>query len=139
MSRTQHRRALGALAVCAALTLTGCSDEKAPMSSTPPATATPALPTPTVTTDSPTPSSSASSTPGSSATAATSATVGEVYRDARTAALSAGSGHAVGTQTRDGRTLRIDVEGVANGSNQTVFITTPARTAARSSGRRPLK
>jgi hypothetical protein len=52
-------------------------------------------------------------------------TVGEVYREARTSALSAGSGHVKGTQTRDGRRLRIDVEGVANGSNQRVLITTP--------------
>jgi hypothetical protein len=52
-------------------------------------------------------------------------TVGEVYREARTSALSAASGHVKGTQTRDGRRLRIDVEGVANGSNQRVLITTP--------------
>jgi hypothetical protein len=51
--------------------------------------------------------------------------VGDVYRDARTAALSAESGHAVGTLTSDGTKLRIDLEGQANGSNQTVFITTP--------------
>ena len=48
---------------------------------------------------------------------------------ARTAALSAASGHAEGSQTREGRTLEIDVEGVANGSNQTVFITTDKGTA----------
>jgi hypothetical protein len=52
-------------------------------------------------------------------------TVAEVYREARTSALSAASGHARGTQTRDGRRLRIDVEGLANGSNQKVFITMP--------------
>ena len=51
--------------------------------------------------------------------------VAEVFRDARTASLSAESGHVVGTVTRDGATLGIDVEGTANGSNQTVFITTP--------------
>ena len=49
----------------------------------------------------------------------------DVYRAARTASLAASSGHAVGTVTRDGTTLGIDVEGEANGSNQTVFITTP--------------
>ena len=49
----------------------------------------------------------------------------EVFRAARTASLSAESGHAVGTVTHDGARLGIDVEGQANGSNQTVFITTP--------------
>ena len=49
----------------------------------------------------------------------------EVFRAARTASLSAESGHAVGTVTHDGTRLGIDVEGRANGSNQTVFITTP--------------
>ncbi|WP_345201252.1 hypothetical protein [Fodinibacter luteus] len=77
---------------------------------------------------------SASGTGSSTATAtatagptpvSTAPTVAEVYREARTAALSAASGHAVGTQTREGKTLRIDVEGNAAGSNQTVFITTP--------------
>ena len=68
---------------------------------------------------------------GSTGTARTGAssvsapTVTDVYRDARTAALSAESGHAVGTVTRDGKRLRIDLEGQANGSNQTVLITTP--------------
>ena len=53
------------------------------------------------------------------------ASVAEVFRAARTASLSAESGHVVGTVTRDGVNLGIDVEGRANGSNQTVFITTP--------------
>lgn len=68
------------------------------------------------------------SSTGTSPTAAPSTSapsVGDVYRDARTAALSAESGHAVGTVTSDGTKLRIDLEGQANGSNQTVFITTP--------------
>jgi hypothetical protein len=125
MSRTHHRSALGALAACAALALGGCSDDGPPTSVTPPPSATQASPTPTVTSPTPTPSAT-SVTPSPSVTPEAGPTVGEVYRDARTAALSAGSGHAVGTQTRDGRTLRIDVEGVANGSNQTVFITTPS-------------
>ena len=47
------------------------------------------------------------------------------YRAARTASLSAQSGHAKGIVTREGTRLGIDVEGLANGSNQTVFITTP--------------
>ncbi|MFL6153564.1 MAG: hypothetical protein ACJ72B_14390 [Ornithinibacter sp.] len=71
--------------------------------------------------------------PATDSTAATSTaapspsapTVADAYRDARTAALSAESGHAVGTVTRDGTRLRIDLEGQANGSNQTVFIATP--------------
>ncbi len=124
MSRTQQRRALGVLAACAALALTGCSGDEAPASVTPPATATAASPTPTVTTATPTATTSVE--PAPSATAQERPTVGEVYRDARTASLSAGSGRAAGTQTRDGRTLRIDVEGVANGSNQKVLITTPS-------------
>jgi hypothetical protein len=52
--------------------------------------------------------------------------VAEVFRATRTASLSAESGHAKGTVTRDGAVLGIDVEGLANGTNQTVFITTPA-------------
>ena len=52
-------------------------------------------------------------------------TAADVYRDARTAALSAESGHAVGTVSRNGATVRIDLEGQANGSNQKVLITTP--------------
>jgi hypothetical protein len=68
---------------------------------------------------------------GSDATGSTTAsspsapTVADVYRDARTSALSAESGHAVGTVTSGGKRLRIDLEGQANGSNQTVFITRP--------------
>lgn len=52
--------------------------------------------------------------------------VADVYRAARTAALSATSGRAKGTVTSEGKALGIDVQGLANGSNQTVFITTPA-------------
>ena len=49
----------------------------------------------------------------------------QAYRATRTASLAAESGHAKGTVNREGALLGIDVEGVANGSNQTVFITTP--------------
>ncbi|WP_377644539.1 hypothetical protein [Oryzobacter terrae] len=126
MSRTPHRRALGVLAVCAALLTAGCSDDEVPPSVTPPASATQASPTPTVTTPTPSGSATPSASPTATPPPADGPTVAEVYRDVRTSALSAGSGHATGTQTRDGRRLRIDVEGVANGSNQTVFITTPA-------------
>lgn len=117
-STTRCRRALGLLAVAATLAVAGCSDDPAPASSTPPATATAASPTPTVTTG-------PSGTPAPSDTEEPTPSVADVYRDVRTSALSAQSGHATGTQTRDGRTLRIDVEGAANGSNQTVFITVP--------------
>lgn len=126
MTTKQQHRALGAAVLCAGLLLAGCGGEE-------PATFTPS---PSASSSDPTPTSSATPSPSTPAPGATTAaptaipsetevpaTVGEVYRDVRTAALSAGSGHAVGTQTRDGRTLRIDVEGVANGSNQTVFIT----------------
>lgn len=127
MSTTPHRRALGALAVCAALLVAGCSDDEPLAPVTPSASATPASPTPTVTTPTPsatgTPSASASASP--TTTPEAGPTVAEVYRDVRTSALSAGSGRATGSQTREGRRLRIDVEGVANGSNQTVFTTTP--------------
>lgn len=127
MTTQQQHRALGAAVLCASLLLAGCSGEE-PATFTPSPSATSADPTPT---SSATPSASTPA-PGATTTAVPTAipsetevpaTVGEVYRDVRTAALSAGSGHAVGTQTRDGRTLRIDVEGVANGSNQTVLIT----------------
>ncbi len=65
------------------------------------------------------------STSSTAAPSPSAPSVADVYRDARTDALSAESGHAVGTVTRDGTRLGIDVEGQANGSNQTVFITTP--------------
>jgi hypothetical protein len=96
------------------------------------ATATPSAPTPsgaTTRTATTSPTASSTSVPAGPSVAPTETasvpTVGEVYRLARTSALSAASGHVKGTQTRDGRRLRIDVEGVANGSNQRVLITTP--------------
>lgn len=112
------RLALGLLcATTAAALLTGCTDDR-------PATASTAAST----------SSAPSATPGTSTPVSTGASpsatpavpsVAEVYRAARTASLSAESGHAVGTVTSDGTALHIDLEGLANGSNQTVFITTP--------------
>lgn len=62
---------------------------------------------------------------GSAGPTSTLPTVGEVYRSARTSALTAASGHVVGTTKHEDVTLRIDVEGTADGQNQTVFITTP--------------
>jgi hypothetical protein len=104
------RLALGVVAVLTAgWVLTGCSGDGEPDG-----TASASV------------SGSGSVTPSQSASPTPSLpTVGEAYRAARTAALSAESGHVVGTQTREGRTLQIDVEGSANGSNQTAFITTP--------------
>lgn len=121
MTRTPPLRAVGAAglaAFVAVAVLSGCSgDEDPTASATPSATASSSS-----TSASPAPSESPSET-------AEVPTVADVYRTARTAALSAASGHAKGSQTREGRTLTIDVEGVANGSNQTVFITTDKGTA----------
>jgi hypothetical protein len=103
------RVAVGALSLTVAgVLLAGCSGDPEPVSP-----------------------SAASSAPTGSATASPSPTptaqsVAEVYRAARTASLSAESGRAVGTVTSDGTRLRIDLEGTADGGNQTVFITTPA-------------
>lgn len=98
-----------AVALTAGLALGGCTrDGEARETASPTASSTA--------------STSASPTPTPSSTVAT---VGEVYRQARTAALAAPSGHVVGTQTREGRPVSVDVEGNASGSNQTVFITTP--------------
>lgn len=117
-------RVVGAAALAAAVALSGCSggdDPVVSVAATPSSSASSSSSAPT--TGGP---SSGSPTSSPSATTAEAApTVGEVFRAARTAALSAASGHARGTQTREGRRLHIDVEGVANGSNQTVFITTP--------------
>lgn len=128
VTRTPLLRALGgagltALAVVAVLA--GCSGDDDPVASaTPSATASP------VSTPSTSVSPSAGPSPSESPSeTAEGPTVADVYRTARTAALSAASGHAEGSQTREGRTLEIDVEGVANGSNQTVFITTDKGTA----------
>ena len=111
---------LVAFAVAGSL-LAGCADdpEPVPTSSSPSASSSvpPAGPSPT--TSGPTPTgSSASPTP-------TLPTVAEVFRSTRTDSLAAQSGHAVGTMTREGKRLGIDVSGLANGSNQKVFITTP--------------
>ena len=108
-------------AVAAAGLLVGCSDDGTAPASTSSTSAT-------ATTSSP--ATSGSSTPVTAgpvpSPTASAPSVAEVYRAARTAALSAESGHAVGTVTSEGTRLRIDLEGLANGANQTVFITTPA-------------
>ena len=124
MTRTQPRRAIGVAAGLAALAtaavLAGCSGDDPSRSPT----SAPA--------SSPSTTASASETPGpeeSPSETAAVPTVAEVYRAARTAALSAASGRAEGSQTREGRTLKIEVEGTANGSNQTVFISSKGGTA----------
>ncbi|HET6966794.1 MAG TPA: hypothetical protein VFI44_00890 [Ornithinibacter sp.] len=116
MTRPSSRRApraAGVAALATVVVLAGCSGGD-PVAPTPT--------TPSATTAAPSPTASPSETE-------VAPTVAEVYRAARTSALSAASGHAEGSQTREGRTLTIDVEGVANGSNQTVFITTDTGTA----------
>ena len=117
---TGHRRAVRVLQalvplVAASALVAGCSDDGGPPASTSPAS--------TATTSAP---ATAGGSQSPTATAPSAPSVAEVYREARTAALSAESGHAVGTVTSDGTRLRIDVEGLANGANQTVLITTPA-------------
>jgi len=105
---TRGRLARGLLPVAVAtLVLAGCTDDPTPTGST-----------------SAVASASATTDPTSSPTDSASS-VAEAYRAARTASLAAQSGHVKGTVTREGALLGIDVEGVANGSNQTVFITTP--------------
>jgi dipeptidyl aminopeptidase/acylaminoacyl peptidase len=96
------------VAAASVLLAAGCSGEPPASGSTAPSPSTSSAPATTI--PSPTPSAPS---------------VSEVFRDARTASLSAESGHVVGTVTSDGAQLRIDLEGRANGSNQTVFITTP--------------
>ena len=121
MPTSPGRLSSGLLSVAVAtLLLGGCTDEGEPtasVSSTTASTSTSSAsattnPSPSPTGPSPSPTSSVPS-------------VAEVFRAARTASLSAESGHAVGTVTHDGTRLGIDVEGRANGSNQTVFITKP--------------
>jgi hypothetical protein len=104
---------LGLVALAAAtLVVAGCSDDPEP-AATGSGSSTSAS------------SGPATTSPNSSSTASVPS-VAEVFRATRTASLSAESGHAKGTVTRDGAVLGIDVEGLANGTNQTVFITTPA-------------
>jgi hypothetical protein len=117
--QTAPLRALVPALVAAAL-LAGCTDDGAPTASGS-ASTTAGTSTPLTTSASSPVTTSASPSP-----TASTPSVGEVYRAARTAALSAESGHAVGTVTSEGGSRRIDVEGLANGSNQTVFIGTPA-------------
>lgn len=109
------RLALGALSLTlAGVLLAGCSGDPEPVSpSSGGAGGAPTADGTATTTASPSPTPTAQS-------------VADVYRAARTASLSAESGRAVGTVTSDGTRLRIDLEGTADGGNQTVFITTPA-------------
>lgn len=110
---SRRARAAGVAVLAAAVVLAGCSgdDPVAPVATTASA---------------PTSSPTASPSPSETEVAPS---VADVYRATRTSALSAASGHVEGSLTREGRTLTIDVEGVANGSNQTVFITTDTGTA----------
>jgi len=125
---TPGRLARGLLSLGAAtLLVAGCSDDAEPVV---PSTSGSTVPTPAPSTSSTSTSPTPSAIPVPSTSPAPSPTVSapsvsEVFRAARTASLSAQSGHAVGTVTHEGVRLGIDVEGVANGSNQTVFITTP--------------
>ncbi|HYN67019.1 MAG TPA: hypothetical protein VES93_09025 [Ornithinibacter sp.] len=120
MLTSQARPVLGLVScVMAASLLAGCTDDAEP-------TTTSSSSSPTVSSAGPASSTGAPATTTASASpTVTLPTVAEVYRDARTSALAAQSGSAVGTVTGDGTRLRIDVSGLANGSNQKVFITTP--------------
>ena len=109
-------RAVGPLAVVLAATaalLAGCSGDGEKTASASTSASSGSSSSGATTSGSPTPSSSAPS-------------VADVYRAVRTASLSAESGRAKGTVTSEGAKLGIDVQGLANGSNQTVFITTPS-------------
>jgi len=136
---TPGRLTRGLLPVAAAaLLLAGCSGEgeptasgsgsavpsvstSGPTTSTSSASSSPSTPS----TSSAGPSTSTTATTPSPAPASPAPSVAEVFRAARTSSLSAQSGHVTGTVTHDGTRLRIDLEGQANGLNQTVFITTP--------------
>jgi len=107
---------LVSLAVAGAL-LAGCSDDPDPAPTASGPSAAPSTPSPSTSGSTPA-GSSASPTP-------TVPTVAEVFRTTRTDSLAAQSGHAVGIMTGEGKRLGIDVSGLANGSNQKVFITTP--------------
>ena len=114
MPTSPRRLSSGLLSVAVAtVLLAGCTDDGEPTASAS-STATPTATSSASATTSPSPSQTSSAP-----------SVAEVFRAARTASLSAESGHAVGTVTHDGTRLGIDVEGRANGSNQTVFITKP--------------
>lgn len=115
---TRPARAVLGLVSClvAGSLLAGCTadPEAAPTSSSPTAQPT-----------SPSPGTSGSMPTGSSASTPTSPTVAEVLRSTRTDSLAAQSGHAVGFMTREGKRLGVDVAGLANGTNQKVFISIP--------------
>ena len=112
MRTSSGRLALG-LVVALAATVSGCSDDPEPVATASASVVAPAA------------SGSASGGPTTSRPASTLPTVAEVFRAARTSALAAASGHVSGTTTHEGKPLRIDVEGSADGANQTVLITTP--------------
>ena len=111
MLTTLGRPARGLLPLAVAtVLLAGCTDD-----ATPPVSSS---------TSAPVTSRAPATTSASPSPTETTPSAAEVYRAARTASLSAQSGHAKGFVTREGTRLGIDVEGLANGSNQTVFITT---------------
>lgn len=69
------------------------------------------------------PSSSPTSSSTGPSESSTLPVTGDVYRDTRTFALSAGSGHVVGTVERDGEPVTLEIEGSASGTNQAVRVT----------------
>lgn len=128
MPTSPGRLSSGLLSVAVAtLLLGGCTDEGEPTASVSSTTASTSTSSASATTNpGPSPTNPSPSPTGPSPSPTSSVpSVAEVFRAARTASLSAESGHAVGTVTHDGTRLGIDVEGRANGSNQTVFITKP--------------
>ena len=113
------RRVLGLVSFAVAgVLLAGCTADPMPAttSSSPSASSSSPQSSPSPSTSGPTPSVSPTDI---------LPTVAEVFRSTRTDSLAAQSGHAVGTMTREGTRLGIDVSGLANGSNQKVFIATP--------------
>lgn len=109
MTARSPDRVAGAVAL-AVVVLAGCSGTEDPA----PTPSTAAATTGTAGSAGTSPSSSDPSTPSAA----------ELFRTARSAALSAGSGRVTGTVRHEGETIDIDVEGAADGSNQTVLITT---------------
>ncbi len=105
MTHRTHRvgRAVGAWAVML-LVITGCSELRPPK-----------VPTPITTTPVPTPSLPSTA---------------DAYRDARTFALAAASGHASGTVGTGSAMVRIDLEGSASGANQRLVRTAAGRGTA---------
>lgn len=101
--------------------LAGCSLGADPAGSTPATTASTGTATPTVAA---TPDGAPDSQTSSASTTAAPTTVADVFAAVRKSATQANNGRLTGTVTAEDETMRIELEGRTNGTNQRLKLTT---------------